>query len=510
MSFIEKKIAINVSSAETRVAFLENGRVSELRLEREANPSLVGDIYFAKVSRIVPGIQAAFVAIGAEKSGFLYGADVIDPEYISGVAQQRSEDEAQNLDGSEIRRLMNKRPIEELLQAGDRLLVQVSKEPMGSKGPRVTTLVTIPGRYLVLMPEVDSVGISKRILSEEARESLRVIIEQIKPQGIGVIVRTAAEGVDKERLKVDLEILLEKWSSIQEKRLVASAPSLLYQDSNLILKTIRDLYSEEVKEVLVDDQESLQEIRGVLRSIDQGAETRLSLWEGEGLLFDYLGIEKEIEAAIDKRVPLTSGGYLIIDQAEALTAMDVNTGKFVGLRSARDTILKTNLEAAQEVAYQLRKRNIGGIIVVDFIDMEDAGDQMLVKESFESALKQDKAKTNVLDFSEFGLLQLTRKRTSDSILGFLCEPCPCCLGDGFVKSMRTISLELYRDIVRYFHQSGDCDITVFLSEGLKNFIDVQSPSLFSELTNTLNISLKFKIKDFSQTENRQRLFAISS
>ena len=343
-----KKLVINCTVSETRIALVEDGRVAELYLERNNRRGIVGNIYKAKVSRVLPGMQSAFINIGGDRSAFLFGGDIITFE---GGEAFLNKEFSQQLP-------TNRVPIETVLKDGKEILVQVAKEPLGTKGPRVTMLISIPGRYLVLMPEFPNIGISRRIESEESRERLQQTVEEIKPADMGIIVRTAAESTDKETLKKDLEYLLQIWGEIQKKRDSARAPALLYQEPDIILKTTRDLYSEDVSEIIVDDNQAVKQLKHFLCDTIPGADTKLMPYEKENPIFDEYGIEMDIARALSKKVWLPSGGYLIVDQTEALTTFDVNTGKFVGASNAQETILKTNLEAVNEVVYQLRIRNL--------------------------------------------------------------------------------------------------------------------------------------------------------
>jgi ribonuclease G len=441
-----KKLVINTTSHETRVALLENGHIAELYIERTRERGIVGNIYKGKVIRVLPGMQAAFVDIGLEKAAFLYVADVLDEmeaveQFIDGG----------NPPGS-IAELAEEPPplppIEELLQQGQELLVQVAKEPIGTKGARITSHISLPGRNLVFMPTVDHVGISRRIEQEEEKERLRQIVERIRPAGTGFIVRTAAEGKSEEDLRTDMEFLVGLWQSVAERKEGRGAPSLIHSDLDVTSKVLRDTLTEEVDRIVVDSREEYDKIVRFIGTFMPHPKYAIELYEDDEPIFDAFGLEVEISRALGRKVWLKSGGYIIIEQTEALTAIDVNTGRFVGKHNLEDTIFKTNLEAVKEIAFQLRLRNIGGLIIIDFIDMEKEANRERVHSALEEALKSDKSKTNILKISELGLVEMTRKRVRESIGRTLCEPCPYCEGKGTVKSRITVAYEIFRELRR--------------------------------------------------------------
>ena len=345
--------------------------------------------------------------------------------------------------------------IEELIQEGQEILVQVSKDPIGSKGARVTSYVTIPGRYLVLMPNVEHIGISRRISDEDERTRLRTIVENIKPKGYGLIIRTASEGSGEEDLVKDLEFLLILWENVQKKKDRVSAPTLLYSDLDLVFRSVRDLMIQDVKRLVVDSAEEYERIKDFVRTYFEKLLGKIELYDGTEPIFDAFGIELDISRALGRKVWLKSGGYIVIDQTEAMTVIDVNTGKFVGKEELEDTILKTNLEAVKEIAYQIRLRNLGGIIIVDFIDMEKFENRDRVFNAFVEAMKKDRAKNTISHISELGLIQMTRKRVRESLGRTLCETCPYCEGKGFVKSPKTLCYEIFRKVARLAKHGGD-------------------------------------------------------
>src|SRR5512136_691649 len=443
------ELVINTSSHETRIALIENGTIAELYIERSRVKGIVGNIYKGKVVRVLPGMQAAFVDIGLEKAAFLYVADVFDAldEYESFMDGNGKKTEPQEGDG-ESPVLQPMHPIEELLQEGQELLVQVSKEPIGTKGARITSHISLPGRHLVYMPTVDHVGVSRRIEDEAERERLKEIVERIKPPGSGFIVRTVSEGKSEEDLLTDMHYLTKLWGEIAKKKEKATASCLIHSDLDVTQKVLRDILTETVNRIVVDSKPEYDRIVQFISTFMPKMKYSIELYDEEEPIFDHFGLEVEISRGLGRKVWLKSGGYIIIEQTEALTAIDVNTGRFVGKHNLEDTILKTNLEAVKEIAYQLRLRNIGGIIIIDFIDMEKEVNRDKVFNALEEALKSDKSKTNILKMSELGLVEMTRKRVRESLGRMLCEPCPYCEGRGYVKSKTTICHEIFRELRR--------------------------------------------------------------
>jgi len=442
---MNKELVINTTSHETRVALLEGGHIAELYIEREKEKGLVGNIYKGKVIRVLPGMQAAFVDIGLEKAAFLYVADVHDE--MEQVERNIEGDGHLNED-PENAESQTLPPIEDLLKEGQELLVQISKEPIGTKGARITSHISLPGRHLVFMPTVDHVGISRRIESESERERLRDIVEKIRQPGTGFIVRTVSEGKSEEDLSHDMEFLVGLWQNMSRGLDEVKAPNLIHSDLDVTSKVLRDILTEEVGRIVVDDLEEYNKIVRFLRTFMPRLNYCIDLYRGEEPIFDVYGLEVEISRALGRKVWLKSGGSIIIDQTEALTAIDVNTGRYVGKHNLEDTILKTNLEAVKEIAFQLRLRNIGGLIIIDFIDMEKEAHREKVHAALEEALKNDKNKTNILKISELGLVEMTRKRVRESIGRTLCEPCPYCEGKGYVKGRLTIIYEILRELHR--------------------------------------------------------------
>ncbi|MSP63668.1 MAG: Rne/Rng family ribonuclease [Myxococcales bacterium] len=444
-------LVINCDGPETRVALIERGQLAELYIERRRERGIVGNIYKGKVVRVLPGMQASFVEIGEDKAAFLYVADVRGaPEDYKALFldDDESREERDDLPKDEMIRAARGARIEDLLKEGQDVLVQVAKGPIGTKGARATSYVSLPGRHLVYMPTVNHVGISRRIGTEKERKRLRGILESMRPPGAGFIVRTVAEGVAERELHADMEFLIKLWNSVLKRNETARAPSLLYNDLDLLLRTVRDLFTPEVEKLIVDSRGEHDRILKFVQAFMPDFAGRIELYDGREPIFDGYGIESEIDRALARKVPLKSGGYLVIDQGEALTAIDVNTGKFVGKRNLEETITKTNVEACKEIADQLRLRSIGGIIVLDFIDMDRAQNREKVSKALDDALKNDKARANVTKISDLGLVEMTRKRTRDSLGRSLTEPCFYCEGKGYLKSKTTISYEMLREIRR--------------------------------------------------------------
>jgi len=438
------EILINITQGEKRVALLEGGQVVEFYVERKRDASLVGNIYKGKVVKILPGMQSAFVDIGLEKAAFLYVAD-IQAEMDEYAPLFEDEDKENSLELLS-RRGRSEMTIEEIIQEGQEILVQVSKDPIGSKGARVTSYITLPGRHLVLMPNAEHIGISRRISDEEERNRLKAIVEKIKPGGYGLIIRTASEDSQEEDIKKDMEFLILLWNNIQGKKDRVQARGLLYSDLDLVFRSIRDLMGQDVTRLVLDQHEEYDRIIEFVKTYFPKLLGKIELYEETEPIFDAFGIELDISRALGRRVWLRSGGYIVIDQTEAMTVIDVNTGKFVGKEGLEDTILRTNLEAVKEIAYQIRLRNLGGIIVVDFIDMDKPENREKVFNAFTESMKKDRAKNTIFHISELGLIQMTRKRVRESLGRTLCTVCPYCEAKGFVKSPETLCYEILRTI----------------------------------------------------------------
>lgn len=496
---MDKQLIINHNDTETRIALLEKERVAELFIERRRDAGMVGNIYLGVVMRVLPGMQAAFVNIGAERTAFLYGGDVLDPDTLREQAQQAGDTADLSPEELKERSSRQRKPIERLLKEGQHVVVQVAKEPLGTKGARVTMYLSLPGRYLVLMPDFNHIGVSRRIDDPVERQRLIDLVKAIKPEGVGVIVRTAALAIADVHLQKDLKYLGKVWRVVDAKRRRSSPPALIYQDLNLILKTTRDVYSEDIDKIVVDDLEAHEELKRFLVATIPGASKKLMHYEDQTPIFDVYGIEMDIGRALSSRIELPSGGYLIVDQTEALTSFDVNTGKFVGQVSAHETILKTNLEAVKKVVTQLRIRNIGGIIVIDLIDMERLEDREKVYNLLQEELKNDKARTNVLRISELGLVQMTRKRTSESLERQLMEPCPFCDGRGRIRSVATDTYDLLREIRRHTLQTGQKSIVVKVRDDIKDWLLTAEKSLFDKLVAEFGLNIQFKAAELKRS-----------
>lgn len=439
-----QEIIINSTPQQTRVALLEEGQVAEIYIERKQHKGIVGNIYKGKVSKVLPGMQASFVNIGLKRDAFLYVLDVYD-----NLDDDDDDDEGQQEPEPPKRGRRSRRPvIQDLLQRDQEVLVQISKEPLGTKGARVTSHISLPGRYLVYMPTVEHVGVSRRINSHAERSRLRKIVKALKPQNCGCIVRTAGEGRDESDLSADIDFLTRLWDSIKQKAEQVRAPTLVHKDLDLVLRTVRDLFTTNVSKLVVDSEEEYQKVLEFTETTMPQLSDRVRLFVKNIPIFDHYGIEEELTKALHRKVWLKSGGYLIIDRAEALVAIDVNTGKFVGKKNLEDTIVKTNLEAAREVARQIRLRDLGGIIIVDFIDMENEENKRRVVSALQHELSFDRARTNVLELTELGLVQMTRKRVRESLKQMLYQPCPYCKGQGYIQSEETICYEIQTAIQR--------------------------------------------------------------
>jgi len=451
------EILINVTPQETRVAVIEEGVVQELHIERASSIGLVGNIYLGKVSRVLPGMQSAFVDIGLDRAAFLHVDDIWGQK--------------QNGDA---------KPIEKLLFEGQNVLVQVIKDMIGTKGARISTQISIAGRLVVFMPQEDYIGVSLRIESESDREILREKVQKLIPpdEKGGYIIRTLAEGAADEGFLSDIAYLKKIWADIQERSATAAAPSLLYQDLNLSFRVLRDFVNDDIGRIRVDSRETFQKLQSFASSYIRNVSDRIEHYAGERPLFDLYGVEEEIQRALARRVELKSGGYLIIDQTEALTTVDVNTGGFVGHRNFDDTIFKTNLEAAIVIARQLRLRNLGGIIIVDFIDMDNAEHREAVLNEFRKALSRDHTRMTLSEMTALGLVEMTRKRTRESLAHVLCETCPTCQGRGEIKTAQTVGYEILRDLLREARQFEAREYRILASQKVVDlFLDEESQSL---------------------------------
>jgi ribonuclease G len=475
------EILINITPQETRVAIVENGTLQEVSIERQTSRGIVGNIYKGKVNRVLPGMEAAFIDIGLEKAGFLHVSD------IDIVAPAENDDE----NGST-------RPvINELLHEGQTLLVQVVKDPMGTKGARLTTSISVPSRYLVYMPNSSSIGISVKIEDEAERERLKSLLQACRAESQigGCIIRTAAEGVDEKELQRDIAFLSKLWGSLLESAEALKAGSIIHEDLPLSIRTLRDMVGVDTNLVKVDSRETFQKMNAFAERYIPDLPTRIEHYPGDRPIFDLYNIDDELQRALARQVGLKSGGYLIIDQTEAMTTIDINTGAFVGHQNLEETIFKTNMEASQAIARQLRLRNLGGIIIIDFIDMERDDHKRQVLNSLQKYLDKDHAKTQVCEVSPLGLVEMTRKRTRESLEHVLCEPCKTCHGRGSLKTTETVCYEIFREILREarFYEEAQQLLVMANQDVVDRLLDEESANL-AELETFIKIPVKLQVE----------------
>ena len=482
---MSEELLVNVTPRETRVAVVENGMLQELHIERGSQRGVVGNIYKGKVQRVMPGMQAAFVDIGLERAAFLHANDIFRSTQL---------DAGESDDAPASAPMQVQIPITELLRDGAEIVVQVVKDPIGSKGARLTTQISIPSRYMVLLPRSKVLGISARIEDEDERARLKGLMAELAPAGgmYGYIVRTNAEGQPAEALAEDVAYLGRAWKLVEETSATAKVGSCVYEDLSLPLRAVRDLIRRDVEKVKVDSRETCERLRDFAAQYMPELAEKIEHYAGARPIFDLYGVEDEIQRALEKEVPLKSGGYLVIDQTEAMTTVDVNTGSFLGQRNLEETVYRTNLEAAQAVARQLRLRNLGGIIIIDFIDMVDAEHRRQVLRTLEKSLARDHAKTTVYDFSPLGLVEMTRKRTVESLQRQLSEPCHECSGRGTVKTAETVTYEIFREIVRAVRQFDAARLLVIASPKVVARITDEESNAVAELEEFLGKSIRFQ------------------
>ncbi|HEC85600.1 MAG TPA: Rne/Rng family ribonuclease [Thioploca sp.] len=508
---MSEEVLINVTPRETRVAMVENGVLQEVVIERTSNRGLVGNIYKGRVCRVLPGMQAAFVEIGLERAAFLHASDIVNTHLHHG-------DEQANQPES----------IEKLLHGGQALLVQVIKEPLGTKGARLTTKISIPSRYVVFLPTQNMIGISTRIESAEERQRLKdialqhtgmaehplietpgndetLVTQPVSPpaqcNNYGFIIRTAAEGAKENLLCADMDFLCQLWKDIKEKEAKAKPCSLIYKDLPLVLRTVRYLIGSKVDKIKIDSRDTFREVVNFAKKFIADLVPLMEHYSGELPLFDFYAIDDEITKALERKVPLKSGGYLVIDQTEAMTTIDVNTGAYVGSRNLEETLFKTNLEAAQAIARQLRLRNLGGIIILDFIDMEEPEHKRQILRTLEKSLEQDHTKSYISEISSLGLVQMTRKRTRESLEHVLCETCRTCGGRGSIKTAETVCYEIFREILRFARQFETQRFLVLASQEVVDMmLDEESHSVL-ELEDSIDCSIRFQVEtSYSQEQ----------
>lgn len=484
---MSSEILINSTSYEIRIALVENGQLAQFHLQRPTEKGLVGNIYRGRVVRVLPGMQAAFVDIGLERTGFLYVDDVFIPnaELDDRLMNRSNPCGKLELSSSEVDIEDARTPgrsIDDLLTEGQEITVQVGKEPIGTKGARLTCHITLPCRNLVFMPLTDHIGISRKIVNEEVRQDLKKRIESLRPAGTGFIVRTVAENATVEELEADMEFLMLLWDEILDiSGRTTSTPTRVYEDLDITFRSVRDLFTEEVRNLILDDKNTYDKLLRFVQTFAPKLQDRISFYQGDAPLFEAHGIDIEINRALEKKVWLRSGGYIIIETTEALSVIDVNTGRFVGKNGLEETIFKTNMEAAKEIAYQLRLRNIGGIIIIDFIDMDDELHREELFTSFKEAVRKDKSRINILKLSEFGLVQMTRKRNCENLSQMMCEPCHYCSGEGILKSRRTICYEIFRKIARRSKKYNGYNITITVHPRVADMLLKEEEQVTNEL-----------------------------
>jgi len=524
---MSSELIVNSTPVETRITLIENGVIQDLVIEREKDKGIVGNIFKGRVLRVLPGMQAAFVDVGLDRAAFLYVADVRD---VSEADEEkflldddtepeptaRSEDEegdpltgvpeeagakplpvvSASISRAERAEKEESRPqIQDLLKEGQEILVQVIKDPIGTKGARITTHVSLPGRNLVYMPTVGHIGVSRRIESEEERKRLKDIVTGNRPPEGGFIVRTACEGASAKNIKADMDFLVKLWKEVQRGYERRSGVGLVHGELDVELRAVRDLFTEDVDRLVVDNPKTHKKILKFVQQFMPKLKNQVELYAGDEPIFDHFGVELEISRALGRKVWLKSGGYIIIDEAEALVAIDVNTGRYVGKRNLEDTILKTNLEAVKEIAYQMRLRNCGGIIVLDFIDMEKEYNREKVLAALKEELAKDRAKTNVLTMSTLGLVEMTRKRTRESLVRALCEPCSYCDGKGFLKSKTTICYEIFREIQREARDNKAAVTQVHVNPELADWLYDEEREMIEQLEGDLGRRITIKVEE---------------
>ncbi len=494
---MSEEILVNVTPQETRVAFVENGVLQEVLIERTRRRGFVGNMYVGRINRVLPGMGAAFVDIGLARAAFLHVSDIVSAAHRKQAT------------GHEI-------PIEQAVHEGQLVLVQVAKEPLGTKGARLTTYLSIPSRYLVFMPDTNSLGISQRIESDEERKRLREIMLALEPRlkplsaplnemlppelaergtaAGGFIVRTAAEGASANELQADIQFLRRLWTAIQERTVNAKPTTVAYEDLPLVLRIIRDLSAAQAEKIRIDSRETFTKASSFAEEFTPELTSRIEHYPGERPILDLYSTEEEIQRALKRKVDLKSGGHLVIDQTEAMTTIDVNTGGFVGHRNLEETIFKTNLEAAQAIARQLRLRNLGGIIIVDFIDMLEEEHRRQVLRALEKSLERDHSKISISDVTSLGLVQITRKRTRESLEHVLCEACPTCSGRGSIKTVETVCFEIFREILRAQRQYDAQKLLVVAAQNVIDLLLDEESTSVAELEEFVGIPIRFQVE----------------
>ncbi len=495
---MSEELLINVTPQETRIAYVENGMLQEVHIERARRRGLVGNIYSGKVSRVLPGMQAAFIEIGLGRTAFLHASDIA--ENHQRLIKNNNDDKTPETIAD----------ISDLLTEGQQVIVQVVKDPIGTKGARLTTNISIPSRYLVFIQNTAHIGISQKIEADEERQRLKEIISKHREQNAtseqlnGYIVRTVAEGIDEEDICKDIAFLEKLWASVKSRSAQTSSKkviNLLHEDLPLVMRTMRDLGGTDIQKIRIDSRETYKRVEKFAKKFIPEVANCIEYYPGERPIFDLYGIDDEIRKSLEPKVQLKSGGYLIIDQTEAMTTVDVNTGAFVGNRNLEETIFKTNLEATQAICRQVRLRNLGGIIIIDFIDMIDEEHKRQVLRGLDKMLLKDPEKTNISEVSSLGLVQMTRKRTRESLEHILCESCPTCQGRGSIMTVETVSYEIFREILRESRQFDSENYLVLASQAVvDNLLDDESSGV-AELEEFIGKSIRFQIEtEYSQEQ----------
>lgn len=490
---MDKKLIINVCDHETRVALLEDGTIAELFIERKDDSDIAGNIYKGKVQRVLPGMQAAFVDIGLDQAAFIYVDDVLPEEEkifeaLFELTEETVEASEETADAPPVRHMngaFRRQPIEELLTEGQEIMVQVAKSPMGTKGARVTSHISLPGRFLVLMPYSNHIGVSRRIEDDGERERLKQLMHGLRQGEEGYIVRTAAEGIPEEKFVSEMKFLKNLWENIQIKSKEVSAPTPLHQELTVSLRAVRDLLTQEAGSVIVDSRNTYEAILSFLDTFMPSLKSAVSLFTDSEPIFEAYNLEGDISRALKRKVWLKSGGYIVIEHTEALVAIDVNTGRYVGKHNLEETILKTNLEAVKEIAYQIRLRDIGGIIIIDFIDMEKKSNQEKVFNALRDALKKDRSKTHILPISDMGLIQMTRKRVRKPLKRIVCEPCFYCEGEGYLMSAQTICYMIFREVLREYRDMVGSRVTIRVNPKIAEMLHGEENHIITSLERTI-------------------------
>lgn len=493
-----KEILVSDDEFETRVALLEDGVLVEFYSERKDEVKILNNIYKGKVNSILPGMQAAFVDIGLDRNAFLHISDLYRTinefgEFVNGSPKTRE-----------------RKSITDLLKQDQEIIVQVDKEPMGMKGPRVTAYITLPGRYLVYMPTLENIGISRKIENDSERRRLKSLIMKLRPDSRGYIVRTAAEGKNEEVFRSEIEFLNDQWQQILHKAERVKAPALLHEDLGLIFRVVRDILTEEVSQLLIDSRESYDKVMSYAEKLLPEMKDRIKLYSDREPLFEAYGVEKELRKALRQKIWLKSGGHIVINETEALVSIDVNTGKYVGKEDPSDTILKTNLEAAEEIARQIRLRDLGGIIIIDFIDMEDRRHKREVIKALEENLKRDRSRSNILKFTELGFVEMTRQRSKPSLNTTLCQTCPYCDGSGMILSQDTIVIQIFRAIRKAVGKIERCKgIKVIANESIVERIMTRESDKLKRLQDQIGFKIEIEMDPDMHIEDF-RLFSLPS